>query len=265
MRYSPAMTADIASPSNERIKNLVRLRDRKHRDESHTFIVEGERLLTRALSAGLTPFEVFTTDPNRWEQLTNVVSVEESILSKASYRQSSEGVIAVFDQFSTDLRDLDTKPDPLLLVAEGIEKPGNLGAMLRSADAVGADAMIVVGQGVDVFNPNVIRSSTGALFVVPLASSGLEELVPWLTSRSVRLLVAAPKGQPSLWKNNLRGGVALMVGSEDGGVSDAARSAADDLITIPMLGRIDSLNAATTLAILGYEALRQRQAKSSDN
>lgn len=259
------MTADITSPSNERIKNLVRLRERKHRDESQTFIVEGERLVTRALSTGLTPVEVFTTDPNRWKQLTNVVSVTESVLSKASYRQSSEGVIAVLDQFPTGLHNLAPKPDPLLLVAEQIEKPGNLGAMLRSADAMGADAMIVVGRGVDVFNPNVIRSSTGALFVIPVACCGLEELVPWLTARAVRLLVATPEATDSLWSADLSTGVALMVGSENRGVSDTARSMADQLVTIPMLGNIDSLNAATTLSILGYEALRQRQANSSDH
>ena len=255
------MTAHISSPSNERIKDLVRLRDRKHRDESGTFIVEGERLLTRALDAGLSPVEVFTTDPKRWGSLTSVVSVDEAVLRKASYRQTSEGVIAVFDQLSTELQDLDPQPDPLLLIAEDIEKPGNLGAMLRSAAAVGADGMIVVGQSVDVFNPNVVRSSTGALFMVPVAACGLEELVPWLTSRSVRLLVALPEGTSSLWNTNFRGGVAVMVGSEETGVTDAARSVAHDLIAIPMVGRIDSLNAATSLAIVAYEALRQRQAR----
>jgi TrmH family RNA methyltransferase len=246
---------DITSLANDRIKRLVRLKERRHRDTEGVFVVEGPRLLRRALGAGLNPVEIYT-DGKFTVSGVDSVSVEPGALDKASYRAHADGVIAVFEQFTHDLDTLDVEPGALLLVAEGIEKPGNLGAILRTADAFGAAGVIAVGGGVDVFNPNTLRSSTGAVFTVPVVTTDLEPLVEWL---DMPLVGASPEAPTALWDADLSGAVALMVGAEHEGLTAAAQAAADVMVSIPMLGSADSLNASVTMAILAYEALRQRQ------
>lgn len=249
------MGFDITSPANERIKRLVRLRDRTHRDAEGVFVVEGPRLLYRAVDAGLTPVEVYSDGSVDVPGVTTV-TVDPIALDRASYRSRSNGVIAVFEQFSSELEDIELGPNALLLVAEGVEKPGNLGAILRTADAVAATAVVVLGAGVDVFNPNTLRASTGAVFTVPVVTAGLDRLVSWL---KVPLLAASPEGDRLLWDTDLAAGVALMVGAEDEGLSDAAKDAATTLVSIPMLGATDSLNTSVTMALMAYEAVRQRK------
>ena len=251
---------DITSPSNERIKRLVRLRDRRHRDEAKVFVVEGERLVGRALDAGLEAVEVYVDTADRGHYGPGTLSVAPRVLDKASYRSRSEGVIAVFEQFPTDLSVVDLGSRPLLLVAESIEKPGNLGAMLRTADSVGADALIIVGGGIDPFNPNVVRSSTGSLFTVRLATADLDELSIWLDERSIPLVTALPDGDIDYWDTDLTGPVAIMVGAEDAGISAEARRLANRSLAIPMSGSADSLNASVSLAVVAFEAVRQRSA-----
>ncbi len=253
----------ITSAANPRIKAFVGLRDRSARDSQRLFAVEGPRLLDRALAAGHHPVEVFY-DPNRFDPsrvsgATNLFSCSPEVLSRASYRASDEGVVAVFRQFDLVLERLEPGVEPVLLVAEGIEKPGNLGAILRTADAVGADAVIVVDPEIDPFNPNVVRSSTGAIFTVPIAVAGLGELVGWLREAGIRLIGADPTADQNLWAADIRPPCALLVGAEHGGLTDTAREAADSLVSIPMQGAADSLNASVTIALLAYEALRQRQ------
>jgi TrmH family RNA methyltransferase len=167
-------------------------------------------------------------------------------------------VIAVFPQFDVGLAHLDLGPDPLVLVAEAIEKPGNLGALLRTADAVGAAALIAADPGTDPFSPNVVRASTGALFSVPLAVTDLGSALEWLRSRRVPVVAADPGSNQDLWAIDLTGSRALLVGSEHEGLSQTARFAADTSVSIPMLGAIDSLNVSVSMAVLAYEALRQR-------
>ena len=250
------MSIDISSPSNERIKRLVRLRDRRHRDHESLFVVEGTRLVERAVEAGLTPVEVYTTEAAQPVPSRETYTVSREALDRASYRKRGPDILAVFEQFPLDLERLDGDRQSLVLVAEGIEKPGNLGAMLRTADAVGADAFVTIGEPVDPFNPNVIHASTGALFTVPFAQSNLDALLTWL---KVPILVASPEALTKVWDLDLTSDLCLMVGSEAEGVSGEAKTAATTLVSLPMAGGTDSMNASTTLAVLAFETVRQRQ------
>lgn len=258
MRYSTRMPYDVTSPSNERIKRLIRLRDRRYRDAEDVFVVEGRRLVGRATESGLVPIEVYVDGSSSDLDLPNTFTVEPAVLSRASYRHRSEGVIAVFGQYPLSLDRMSTDGSPLLLAAEAVEKPGNLGAMLRTADACGADGFIAVGDTVDVFNPNVIRASTGALFTVPVAVVTLNDLKQWLTEYSIRLIAASPAGENTLWNTDMTGASILMVGSEDVGLSEAAKEMSSALTSIPMTGSTDSLNTSVSLALLAFEAVRQR-------
>lgn len=252
---------DVTSASNPKIKRLVALRDRQERDREGVFVVEGLREIERAISAGIPALEIYY-DPDRFPSPPHHAPIEVSVapeaLDRASYRARSQGLLAVFARFDATLNNLATKPNPLYLLAESIEKPGNLGALLRTADAVGASGLIITDTSTDPFNPNVIRSSTGTLFSVPLAIANLEDTVTWLHSRDIEILAADPIGGEPLWDADLTRPCALLVGSEAGGLSEEARSMADSLVTIPMQGTADSLNVAVSMAILAYEALRQR-------
>lgn len=258
MRYSLGMSHyDITSPSNERIKRLVRLRSRRERLEEGLFVVEGPRLVDRALAAGLEPVELYV-DESLHKDYTGALLVAPSALDRASYRQTSQGVLAVFRCWQTGLDDLSLSTPSLLLIAESIEKPGNLGAMLRTASAVATDALITVDQRTDPFNPNVLRSSTGAIFEVPVVVTDWNTLRPWLRDMGITLVAATPQAPHTLWQADLSRSCALLVGSESPGLSRRAEEAADITVSIPMRGSVDSLNASVSAALIAYEAVRQR-------
>ena len=256
------MGFDITSAANERLKRVVRLRDKRHRDNEGLFVVEGPRLATRALGAGHVPVEVFLDGSCSFESPTKALTVEPSTLDRVSYRDRSEGLIAVFKQFDTGIGNIGLGENPLVLIAEAIEKPGNLGSMLRLADAVGADGFISVSGVTDLFNPNVVRSSTGALFTVSIAVCELEELVSWVRFGPMRLAAAAPDSEEILWDIDLTGPTSLMVGAEDAGLTPDALSVADVQFSIPMEGGSDSLNTSMALGLSAFEAIRQRRARS---
>lgn len=261
--YSSTMAdAEITSTSNPRIKRLIALRDRKQRDQESVFVVEGARDLARATAAGHRPDEVYY-DPARFGEPPHRAAMESPVaaaaMDRASYRGHSQGVIAVFPQFDVGLGHLELGPDPLVLVVEAIEKPGNLGALLRTADAVGAAALIAADPGTDPFSPNVVRASTGALFSVPLAVTELAPALEWLRRRQVPVVAADPGASQDLWSVDLTGSRALLVGSEHEGLSRSARVGAVTGVSIPMLGVTDSLNVSVAMAVLAYEALRQRR------
>lgn len=258
VRYSLGMSDyEITSPSNERIKRLVRLRNRRERAREGVFVVEGPRLVDRALAAGLEPVELYV-DGSLDKDYEDALLVAPTALDRASYRQTSQGVLGVFGCWQTGLEELSLSTPALLLVAESLEKPGNLGAMLRTASAVAADALIIVDEGTDPFNPNVVRSSTGAIFDVPFVVTDWNSLKPWLRDMEVSLVAATPQSAPTLWDADLTGSCALLVGSESPGLSREAEDAADILVSIPMRGSVDSLNASVSAALIAYEALRQR-------
>lgn len=263
----------IESRQNERIKNLVKLRERKHRDRQERFLVEGLRELRHALKAGyeieclyfcpeLFPseaHETFIQSIRREQQVEALVRVSESAFVKGAYREGPDGIIAVGKQQSHSIHDLNAGASPLLLVLEGIEKPGNLGAILRSADGAGSDAIILVDCVLDIYNPNAIRSSQGLIFALPIICMERGALSSWLGEKQIRVISTTPDTEQAHWDLDYRGGSALFFGSESHGLSDYWLECADDKIRIPMAGSADSLNVAAAAAVCLYEAIRQRQ------
>lgn len=261
----------ISSSQNDRVKELVRLRDRRDRDRTGKFLIEGFREIWRAVDAGLRIDTLFVCSPlflgpneealiQRITSMgTELVELAETPFRKVSYRDRPEGLLAVAPQFDTALSSLSLAATPLLLVAESIEKPGNLGTMLRTADAVGADAVIVADATTDPFNPNVVRASTGTLFTVPLAVASTEGTVDWLRTNHVSIVATTPDTRTEIWDAELTGAVAVVIGAEQYGLSDAWLEAADVQIRIPMAGMADSLNAAMAAGVVLFEAVRQRR------
>lgn len=214
--------------------------------------------MSRAQTSGYQATEIYVTPGHPLENHPNATIVEPTVLDKASYRSKSEGLIAIFAQFPTDIAQIALAGIPLILIAESIEKPGNLGALLRTADGAGCTAVVTTGNGIDVFNPNVVRASTGALFSVSYAHANLGVLVRWLNDNEIELIVAAPKAPTELWNTDMTGALAILVGSEDRGVSDEALNLANRTVAIPMSGASDSLNVSVSAGLLAFEAKRQR-------
>ena len=267
------MTGLITSTSNPKIKRLVRLRDRRSRDAEGVFLIEGFRELRRAVEAGVPINELYVCEDlflGSGEAAlagriaatgARLVTVAPAPFRKAAYRERPEGLLAVAPQFDTCLARITPPGDALILVAEGIEKPGNLGTMLRAADAAGAAALVVADPVTDPFNPNVVRASLGSLFTVPLAVGSTSEVMDWLGSRSVRTVVTTPAASNPHWEVDYAGRVAVAVGSEQYGLSDPWLDGRYEQARIPMSGSADSLNAATAAGIALFEAVRQRSSR----
>jgi TrmH family RNA methyltransferase len=273
MRAGPGPRADleITSPANPRVKHLVALRQRRARDRAGVTLVEGYEELGLALSAGARPLTLYVCpglDGRDPEPMTarvaglgaEVVRVSRAVFTKIAYRESPDGWLAVLPQVPADLGLLDPGPRALILVCEGVEKPGNLGAILRTADAAGVAAVIAADPGTDWGNPNVVRASKGTVFAVPVAAAPSADVLAWIAARSLRLVAAAPDGDVPLTGADLTGPTAIVVGSEAHGLPAAWLDRAGLRVRIPMFGRADSLNVATSAAILLYEAVRQRLA-----
>lgn len=262
---------DLSSLSNPRIKALVRLRSRRARDELGQTLIEGFDELRLALAAGVQPSELFYAPALiKVDQQTliddvhatgaAVTSVSAAVFDKIAYRESPDGWLAVAKTPGIGLESLRLSARPLLLVCEGMEKPGNLGAMLRTAEAFAADAVISASPVTDFGNPNAVRASKGTVFAVPVAAAPSEEVLPWLRTSQVKVAVTTPQGSIALHEADLTEPVALVVGAESSGVSDLWLEQADETLAIPMDGRVNSLNAATAAALALYEARRQRAA-----
>lgn len=262
----------ITSLQNPRIKDLVRLRDRRGRDRDQKVLIEGYRELLRALNAGYPVQELYVcpalfqgvNEPALIERFraggTDVFETSEPVFCKVAYRDRPEGLLGVGPQRHRHLEDLHlgAETPPLLLIAEAIEKPGNLGTMLRTADATGVSALVVCDPGTDLFNPNVVRASTGNLFTVPVIEADPADTIAWLRERHIRILAASPHARQRFTDVDLTGPVAIVVGTEQYGLSGRWMQASDLPVRIPMLGVADSLNVATATALLLYEAVRQR-------
>jgi TrmH family RNA methyltransferase len=265
---------EITSTANPRIKALQRLRRRRHRDAAGETLVEGFEELSLALSAGVRPIAVYRcpelTDPGEAEALAALpgfadlepVLVTRAVFDRIAYRESPDGWLAVLPALRTGLVDLDPPPAPLILVCEGVEKPGNLGAMLRTADAAGVAAVIATDPGTDWANPNVVRASKGAVYAVPVVSAGTDEVLDWLRERHIPIVATTPDAAAVYSELTLTGPLAIAVGSEKYGLSPDWLAAATHRALIPMSGLVDSLNVSTSAAILLYEAVRQRRAAS---
>jgi TrmH family RNA methyltransferase len=260
----------ITSLQNPRVKNVVKLRQRAARDEQLLMIVEGYRELRRAIENQRKPASLFycpdlflgKNEPELIEKCraagAEIISCAPPVFAKMAYRERPEGLLALVPQAKLDLAGLKLPAAPLLVVAEAIEKPGNLGTILRSADAAGADAVVVCDRCTDINNPNVVRASIGAIFTVPVAEASSVEAIEWLRKKKIQILAASPHAKLDYTRADLRRGTAIVVGAEQYGLSERWMKAADLQVRIPMRGQIDSLNVAAATTILLFEAARQR-------
>lgn len=263
----------ITSLQNSRIKAVVGLRQRSDRDERGEMIIEGYRELKRALENKHLPKVLFfcpgffmgTNEPALIERCreagAELFECTTAVFEKMSYRDRPEGLLAVAPQVHCTLADLKLPQNPLLVVAEAIEKPGNLGTILRSADAAGVHAVIICDRCTDINNPNVVRASTGTLFALPVVEAGSDEVLSWLRLHKIQILAATPHTDFQYYDVDLKRGTALVVGTEQYGLTEKWMISADLKVKIPMLGQADSLNVASATTILLYEAVRQRQLK----
>lgn len=271
----------ITSVQNPRVKAVVALQQKSaERRRTGLFVVEGRREVEHCVEMGLEVVEVFVCEElggwscdnvaaNRTEGMKGVKEVEgmrgvkvaevtRGVYEKMAYRGGTEGVMAVVKSKERRLDELDLNENPLIVVVERVEKPGNLGAILRSADAAGADAVVVCDPLTDLWNPNLIRSSIGAVFTVPCMTCGSEECIEFLKAHGIQILTAQLQDSELYYDTDMRRGTAIVMGTEATGLTDVWREAADAHIRIPMLGRLDSLNVSVSAAILLYEAVRQR-------
>lgn len=260
----------ISSLQNPRVKQLVKLRDRRPRDEAGVFLVEGYREIRRALEQRVPLRELYFSP--EWFLGENeraliaqagaagaqLFELSREAFAKVAYRERPDGLLALAPQWKRALADLALRAAPFLLVVEAIEKPGNLGTILRSADAAGCDAVIVCDPVTDIFNPNVVRASTGVLFSVPLVVEESARVLAWLRERKIRTVATTPAATTLYTAADLRGPLAVIMGSEQYGLSEFWLQNADLSVRIPMAGQADSLNVAMATIITLFEAVRQR-------
>jgi len=262
----------ITSTQNVRVKHVVALQQKSAlRRKEGLFVVEGRRELAHCLEAGYKVIECFILENlerlgnleilETLESLSPLFPVSPQVYEKMAYRGSTEGVIAVVREKQLSLDDLQLSSNPLVIVLERVEKPGNLGAVLRSADAAKADAVIICDPLTDLYNPNLIRSSIGAVFSVPCVACSSEECINFLKARGIQILTAQLQDSSLYYDTDMRRGTAIVMGTESTGLTEQWRQAADAHIRIPMLGQLDSLNVSVSAAILLFEAVRQRQSK----
>ena len=284
-------TEIITSAQNPKIKNLLLLQEKsKARREQGLFVVEGRRELEHCREAGLSIRTLFvcreifgdidsaenyflcSCPKNQFpaesqsvlrhpthSEAPSIIEIPEALYRKVAYRESTEGIIAEVEYKSLKLKDLQLPENPLIMVLESVEKPGNLGAVLRSADAAGVDTVIFCDPLTDLYNPNLIRASIGAVFTVPTVLASSQEAIAFLQERGIQILTAQLQDSSLYYDVDMRRGTALVMGTEATGLTDLWRKAASAHIRIPMLGRLDSLNVSVSAAILLFEAVRQRQ------
>jgi TrmH family RNA methyltransferase len=254
---------DITSLQNPRIKHIVKLReDKRQRQRDQLMLVEGFDELTLALGSGLQP-EALLTAPelaSRSIDMANAetITVTRAVFEKISYRDNPDGWLGIFPIPTRRLEDIQLSSSPLVIVAESVEKPGNLGAILRTADAAHVDALLVCDPRVDLWNPNVIRASRGAVFTVPTVEVESANALSWLRSNKMRVLAATPSATQMYTDVNMKEPLAIAVGTEDMGLTDFWMQNADLQVRIPMLGMVNSLNVSIATALITYEAVRQR-------
>lgn len=274
MMLDPKNKEEITSLNNPKVKHLLKLRERREREITKTFLIEGYRELLRATEGKISIKTLFVSPfhflgKNEMALVNTIVSqgaelfyLEEKVFAKVSYRDRPDGLIAIAKNLSSTLATFIALPpkntSPFYLVAEGIEKPGNLGSILRSADAARVDAFFLCDQCTDLYNPNTIRSSVGTLFTLPVFEASSEEMIDYLKKRKIQIISSTPDAAKMFWEVEGRAPLAVVVGSEQLGLSKKWLNAADLLVKIPMQGKADSLNVAAASTLLLYEVLRQR-------
>ena len=264
------MELNITSTKNEKIKDVLQLLDKSQlRSERGVFIVEGARELNHCINKGY-QIECAFYNPDICskqfigilEGISNkIYSVSEHVYAKLAYRDKTEGIVAVVKSKSLSLNDIKLSEEPLILVIESVEKPGNLGALLRTADACNVDAVLVCDPLTDIYNPNIIRSSIGAVFTKQIVVCDNKEALDWLKKNNIKIFTAQLQDSEWYYNTDMVQASAIIMGSEANGLSNFWREHSDRKIKIPMLGDLDSLNVSTSAAILCYEAGRQRENK----
>jgi RNA methyltransferase, TrmH family len=257
----------LESTKNDLIKSLIQLEKARERKKSGLFLVEGLRELNLALDNGYEVEKIFVCPDffsidEAQTQINNTnaewISIGPEVADKLFYRKGIANVLGLVKSQSKTLDKLPIKENPLLLVIEEVEKPGNLGAMMRTADASGANGVIICDPATDIFNPNVVRSSLGCIFSVPIAVASTDETLQYLKRNKIRSFAAHLEATKSHFAANFSKGTAIVVGSEADGLTDIWRTASSEMIKIPMLGQHDSMNVSNAAAVLLYEAVRQR-------
>ena len=253
----------ITSKANPKIKNLVRLQKASERREQGRILIEGQREIERAWQSGFQIEQLYVCEPLLRGPLRiqagMTESVTEEVFEKIAYREGSDGLLAVAIPKYRTLHDFKPRKDALIIVLETVEKPGNLGAVMRTADAAGVDAVIVADPATDLYNPNAIRASVGCLFSVPVFACTTEECIQWLKKHQITIYCTYLKASIDYLDADFRKASAIVMGTEATGLSQAWVEAADQNIIIPMNGIADSLNVSVTTAIVTFEAIRQRR------
>jgi TrmH family RNA methyltransferase len=260
----------ITSRNNQRIKEVARLRIGRERQRTGLFIIDGAREIARAISAGIRCREAYLSEElNSSLVFSDILDairtsgaesfyVTPEVFSKITYGDRNDGILVVAEKPLRVLDNLRLPPQPIVAVLESLEKPGNVGAILRSADAARVDAVIVANGRTDLYNPNTIRASVGTVFRDSVCEASIAVTIDWLSRLGVPIVAARPDAEKSYSQVDFRGGAAIVLGSEATGLSEAWRGANITAVRLPMLGIADSLNVSTTAAVLFYEALRQR-------
>jgi RNA methyltransferase, TrmH family len=260
---------EITSPANPRIKQLVALRRRRSREQAGVTLVEGLAEIELALAAGVRPLTLYycrqlATAESRSladqaaARGTEVIHLSRPVFEKVSYREGPDGWLAVVPAIETELANLQLSRRPLVLICAGLEKPGNLGAILRTADAAAIAAVIAADPVTDWGNPNVVRASKGTVFSVPVASATTAEVLDWTAEHRLQIVAATPDATTLVTETDLTGPTAIAVGAEQAGLPADWLDSASVRVRIPMFGKADSLNVSTSAAIIAYEAVRQR-------
>ena len=271
------MRTELTSPANPKIKHVVKLRSCSTREETGEMIVEGFRECRRALDNGYRPHAIFHCPElylkNENEALlvadaeragADVFTCSKAAFVKMAYKERPDGLLMTGPHVARRLSDLELPPNALVIVTESIEKPGNLGTILRSADAAKVAAVIVCDRTTDIHNPNVVRASTGTMFSVPIVEATSGEALAWLKDRGFKVLAATPHAEKLHFEVDLTGNVAIALGAEQYGLTAKWMDGAELRVRIPMLGLADSLNVSAAATILVYEAVRQRIAAGID-
>ncbi|WP_278035121.1 TrmH family RNA methyltransferase [Flavobacterium nitratireducens] len=256
----------ITSIQNPFIKSLVLLQEKaKNRKQTGTFLIEGVREISLAIKGN---YEIETilfcpdicseTEAKKLAPKTDFIEINTAVYQKLSYRETTEGILAIAKSKSLQLSDLQLSENPLILVAEAPEKPGNIGALLRTADAANLDAVIIANPKSDLYNPNIVRSSVGCLFTNQIASASTSEIIAFLKEKNINFYCATLQNSTSYHTQDYTKPTALVVGTEATGLTQEWRDAATQNIIIPMQGEIDSMNVSVAAAILIFEAKRQR-------
>jgi len=257
----------IISPSNTRIKNVLKLKEKwSERRNQDVIVVEGLREISMARENGFDIKTLFVCDDIAGKKskelissVAHIVRISREVFEKLTYRENSDGLLALVRPKHFRLKDLKLSAVPLLIVLESVEKPGNLGAVLRTADASGADAVIVCNPKTDIYNPNSIRSSIGCIFSKQVAVATSDEVIEFLAEKGIKSFSAALTAKKKYTDTDFTVPAAIVFGTEADGLSEKWLTPAQDQVLIPMLGKIDSLNVAASCAVIVYEAIRQRQ------